>query len=34
MDLKKALAVLGMVTISWLLVIGAIYGALQIYRIF
>jgi hypothetical protein len=34
MDLKKALAVLGMVAISWLLVIGTIYGALQLYRIF
>ena len=34
MGIKKVFTVLGMVALSWLFVIGAIYGAVHLYRIF
>jgi len=33
MGLKKTLAVLAMVVFSWLLVIGTVYGAFELYQL-
>jgi len=34
MGIKKTLAVFAMVLVSWLLVIGSVYGAIELYRVF
>ena len=34
MGIKKTLAVCVMVLVSWLLVIGSVYGAIELYRVF
>jgi hypothetical protein len=34
MGIRKALVVLGMLGFSWLIVIGAVYTAIELYRVF
>ena len=34
MGMRKALVVLGMLAFSWLIVIGAIYSGIELYRVF
>ena len=34
MGIRKALVVLGMLAFSWLIVMGAVYTAMEVYRVF